>query len=528
MTKGKAIMKMMKQVITLILLTVFVISMMTACGKKQESEQTSNATNTTSNKNEATTEKESDVVTEKQFDGPPFEIVLELVTLGQDFTSIPLIEEALNEITLKEINATIKLYPLHIKDHATKLNLMVASGEKLDLVLTGITTPLAGLVANNILLPLDDLLAQYGSDLMAKQGDLLDAKKINGEIYAVTANLYPASAGGIMYNQEIAQAAGLNMKAEMTLEEISALGEQVKAAGYYLTTPGDGGLNSFNIYYDINQFGGNYAYGVIFDPYNQTEIVNFYKSPEFRDFALLMKSWRDNGYIPADALTNGQNGQDVFRTSQILYQWTNLSPLDIVSQSNAWPFKVGFTQTTAPSLTTENIQQFGYGIPVHCEKPEVVMQFLNLLYTNAEVSNLLNSGIEGVEYQKVSDNIIEYVEGINYGNAGYVRIFNRFGDAMQTYQWTPATEDYYNELKLFNERATKSRTLGYVFNAEPVATELAAINSVVAEFRPPLIAGAVDDVDVALAAFNKALDAAGMETVIEENRKQLEAWLVNQ
>ena len=52
---------------------------------------------------------------------------------------------------------------------------------------------------------LNDLLENYGQDLMKKEGNLLDVTSINGKIYAVCANLNPGRASGVGYNNDIAK-----------------------------------------------------------------------------------------------------------------------------------------------------------------------------------------------------------------------------------------------------------------------------------------------------------------------------------
>ena len=46
-------------------------------------------------------------------------------------------------------------------------------------------------------------------------------------------------------------------------------------------------------------------------------------------------------------------------------------------------------------VTTSNINQLDWVIPVTARQPEAAMKFMNLMYTNADVVNLLNYGIEG-------------------------------------------------------------------------------------------------------------------------------------
>lgn len=70
-----------------------------------------------------------------------------------------------------------------------------------------------------------------------------------------------------------------------------------------------------------------------------------------------------------------------------------------------------------------------------------------------------------------------------------------------------------------------SPLLGYVFDSSDVMTEIAAVNHVLDEYMPSLECGVIADVDEAIDHFNAALDAAGMDVIIQENQRQLDAWL---
>ena len=93
------------------------------------------------------------------FDEEPYEVVIENLTLGQEMPDLVMVEEEINKITLPEINCTVKLMNVHIGDHTTKLSLMAAGGEKVDIVTTGRTYALPNMVVDGLLLPLDGLMA---------------------------------------------------------------------------------------------------------------------------------------------------------------------------------------------------------------------------------------------------------------------------------------------------------------------------------------------------------------------------------
>lgn len=458
----------------------------------------------------------------------PYEVVMEIVTLGQDYASIPKIEEEINKITIPAINCTVKLLNVGIADHAQKLSMMASSKEKVDLVVAGLTSKVTGLATSGLLLPLDELLDNEGKELKEKLGDLVNAGVINGEIYAVTADLYPAVGRAVVYDEEMAKKYGIEIPDSPKYEDLEKAFEIIKnsADGVYGTSNGDGAaMTGSGAFYNYDEMGdSNATYGVILDPANSTEIVNLYATPEYKEYAQKMKSWVDKGYMTPDSMTSGMVVQDMFKAGTLLLQYTNYT----LSQEQVWSNNAGkpmkTKQTTETLLKTAGVQEVMWGIPITSEKPEKAMEFLNLMYTNSDIANLLSNGVEGLDYKKVSDNVITYADGVDPSKPGYQRLFSIFGDTYDVLQWEPATEDFKDNLKAFNEEAKVSKTLGYTFDSQSVKTEVAAVSNVLAEYKPALECGVVD-VNVALPEFLNALEKAGINKIIEENQRQLDEWL---
>ena len=60
----------------------------------------------------------------------PYEVVIETVTFGAEYADIPAIEEAINAITVPAINVSVKILNVGIPEHAQKISMMIAGGEK--------------------------------------------------------------------------------------------------------------------------------------------------------------------------------------------------------------------------------------------------------------------------------------------------------------------------------------------------------------------------------------------------------------
>ena len=72
--------------------------------------------------------------------------------------------------------------------------------------------------------------------------------------------------------------------------------------------------------------------------------------------------------------------------------------------------------------------------------------------------------------------------------------------------------------------APASKFVGYTFDSSSVSTEVSAVSAVIGKYAPALECGTVDPEQM-IPEFLNALEAAGMNKIIEENQKQLDAWL---
>jgi len=149
------------------------------------------------------------------------------------------------------------------------------------------------------------------------------------------------------------------------------------------------------------------------------------------------------------------------------------------------------------------------------------------MYSDQEIINLFNWGIEDVHYVHVphDHNLIRFPSGVDAVTSGYnLALGWQFGNQLLSYIWEGNSPYLYDEIAQFNEKAIKSKALGFTFDSSMLKHEIATLSNVMALYRVPLENGALDPV-VKLPEFIKALRAAGIDKVIEEKQKQLNAWV---
>ena len=100
-------------------------------------------------------------------------------------TISPPIADAINEIVQKELDVTLEFEVSNYGD-SHYLTTFISTDERPDLFYSSETEFLA---ANNFVLPLDDLLNEYGEDILNLYDDyILDACRYHGSLYGIVSN----------------------------------------------------------------------------------------------------------------------------------------------------------------------------------------------------------------------------------------------------------------------------------------------------------------------------------------------------
>ena len=153
------------------------------------------------------------------------------------------------------------------------------------------------------------------------------------------------------------------------------------------------------------------------------------------------------------------------------------------------------------------------------------MEFLNLLYTDPDVINLLAYGVEDVDYVVHEDGRVGYPEGLDSSTVGYSMASQlwSFGYEFNAHVWETNEPDVWEQTKEWNQTGLVSKAYGFVYDPTPVATAKAAVQNVYDEYRMSLECGVVDP-ETTLAEMNERMYAAGLQDIIDEKQRQLDEW----
>lgn len=454
----------------------------------------------------------------------PYEITMAYLTFG-DLPDLSEVQAEINKITMEKINATVKMTPINLSAFQQQTNLMMAGNQKLDLVVTSSAFNYSGQVAKNQLLPLDDLLAAKGQGIIDLiDPSLINATKIDGKTYGVPSMRDLAASTGIVMRKDLVDKHNIDVDAIKTLDDLDAVFKTIKdnEPGVTPLVQGSASQTIAGVLYGglIDPLGDRFGVLPGFD--NGLKVANLFETKEYTDTVQKVRSWYEAGYIAKGVATETETAENLIKAGKGFATFSQMKPgYDMQVSRNTGKEMIAVTLVD-PVTTTANITGFMLSISKNSQNIEKSMELMNLLYTDKDIVNLIDNGIEGKHYTKEDDNIIVPVE-----NSGYS--FNQWmlGNNYLSYVWKGDSPDLWEQLKTFNDSALKSKALGFSFNAEPVKTELAAVTNAYNQYKVGIDSGMLEPVR-AIKDMNAKLKEAGLDIIIAEKQKQLDGWAAEQ
>jgi len=438
------------------------------------------------------------------------------------------VEAEMNKILNEKINASIELIPIDWGAYDQKMNIISAGSETFDLMFTAPwSNDYYKNVARGSLLPLDDLLDKYAPNLKSLVPEKVwDSTKIKGQIYGAINWQIVAMPYGAQIAKKYVDKYNIDGNSLKTFKDFEPYYEK-----WDEPYPAFYGGDQFTIappYYGFDSVGGDNTVGWVKLDDSTMTVVNQYASEQFKNLVETYYSWRVKGYIPKDAaMVTIEQKSALYSAGQFSLDGTFSLPLkpgsDLETKAAYGEDFVNFP-VTKPLITTNRAIATMTGISRTSKNPERAMMFLDLMSSNKDLYRLMTRGIEGKHYKKISEDLIEAIP-----NSGYQPDTDwMFGNQFLGYYTTPeaAESKIWEVTEKLNNEADASPLLGFVFDAEPVKSELAQTDSVFSEYTLGLLTGTLDPA-TKLPEFLDKLNKAGAEKIIAEKQRQINEWMKN-
>ncbi len=459
--------------------------------------------------------------------GEPVKLVMAFRTSGSipSEADIDRIEEAVNQITREKINAEIELLIIQNSSYVQQMTLMLSGSEQLDIM--GATSPMmASTVGSEQIRDLGELLDTYGQGIKEVLGeDVLSCGRFEGTQYFIPPICdIVLGMGYYTMRKDIVDKYNIDLSQVKTYEDLTEVFQIVHDNEPNMNVVGTNGAGTSPMQYNVAWDKlGNY-FGVLDDRgQGELKVVNLFETENYRKYVDTMHEWYTKGFISQDITNATESGAAQMKAGTLFaYCNSNKPGIDTQEAMNTGCEVVG-CQVLDSILSTGNNWQ--WTIPENSVDPVKAMQFLNLLYTDADLLNIIVYGIEGTDYVMHEDGRIGYPEGIDATNVGYSLspMLWSFGNEFNAHVWETNDPDVWEQTKEWNKTGVKSKAYGFVFNTAPVSNEIAAVQNVYDQYKMSLECGVVDPEET-LKEMNEQLYAAGLQTIIDEKQAQLDKW----
>ncbi len=536
---------MKKKVVSCMLAAAMVLSM-TACGNSSAPAATETTPAETTTESTAVAETETgDTEEVAASDLEP--VTLKMYFHGSNVTDDSAVMEAVNAYLQEKLNVTLEPIWGTWGDFDTNAVLALQGGDDVDIYFTcsWSADEYNKFARDGYWVRLDDpennLIEKYASDLWSTLPEVLtNGAAINGAdgygVYAVPGYKDIATQNCWDVNVPLLEKYGYTVD-DIKNTDYYGFGDILKTVkegegdDFYpllvegavlermvtnsIIITGDSGTGNFMSYYldptDVTKPG---SAGV--------NIVNKFGTDEFKKFAEQTREYYLAGYIDP-AMANPNQANDVRSQKQLsggyLIGTQSYSLGYELQASQERGFEVAMVPCTDAYVDTTSSQGAMMAISTASKNPERAMMFLNLLNTDPTLMTMLNYGVEGVTYE-LQDGLVNFTEGRD----AYQPWTNGVGNVTILTPTVAQGADFWDDFKAYYGAAKEIPLLGYSYNAENCETEMGAVANVVAEYMLPLCTGAVDP-DATLPEFLDKLDAAGINTVLDDANAQLQEFL---
>lgn len=419
----------------------------------------------------------------------------------------------LNGILKEKINANLVFKFVDWSTYAQKIKVSSAAGEEFDIFSDFDSIGFSQNVASGIALELDDLLNKYGKDIIKKNPDKAwQAVTSNGKKYGIANPSAWVETPNFAFRKDIVDKYKIDYASIHNFKDLEPILKMLKEK-----EP------------DLIPYLGTFPLAQTFDKvtpmvgYDTTDgkWKSMLDSQAWLDKTRVQKDWYDKGYIPKKVI-EGTDSIAEFKTGRYAITSYGIYDASFEKISTDYATPMVASQLDYKNLVTgSSIRGAINYISSTSKQPERAMMLLNLLYSDKELFNQFAYGIEGEDWDYVSGKGTDNPTVKTKDQMGWAIWHPWIGSLWDQWPSNWNSQVVLDGLKSAIDKAEYSPYVGFVFDSAPVKKELATIEAITPETRPIFMS---KDLDGKIAEYKERLNKAGLETVLAEIQKQVDAW----
>ncbi|MBO5454629.1 MAG: ABC transporter substrate-binding protein [Clostridia bacterium] len=455
---------------------------------------------------------------------------------GDKYPDTALVSEELSKITMEKIGCKIDIQFIDEGSFQERMNMNMASSADYDLAFVGYLNTFQQAASKGGLMELDELLKSTPALVEAIPEYIMNSGIYQGKMYAIPNMQITASATAAVVPKDYADEFGLDFSKINDTFDYEPYLEWIKANKpdvFPFRT--NWGVSSFRSTDEQTPAGGDF-----FNFTNNGEqLYSAVKDSENKKFTAVFgyEEGVGNTRVKADKLheyyKKGWIRQDVD------------SVLDDTAEHKQKRFGIWFS-TYKPGMDGESRNSLGYetvstrispvslgsaaatmiGIGKDCKHPQEAIKFIELINTDKEAYNLVCFGIEGKHYKKVGENRIELIPNSGYNpNASW-----KFGNQFNAYFMPGQSDTVWEETKELNDLGYQQSlenpnlsTFGFTFVQDDIKTSITKVTEVKNKYNC-LRTGSKDPATYWDKMVKEMYDS-GLQVIIDEYQKQMDEFL---
>jgi putative aldouronate transport system substrate-binding protein len=421
--------------------------------------------------------------------------------------------DKINAYTAPKIGVKVDIKVAGWGDWSDKMNQIVNSGEKFDIMFTN-NTKYSRQVNMGAFADITDLVQQKTPDLYKSiPQNVWKGAMIKNKIYAVPTYKDSSITQYWCFDDTYVEKYHIDVANTKTFEALDKALTKIKQGEgkscYPLNlTQSDAFSGLLNNYDDLTL--GLPPIGVRIDDKSH-KVVSVLEQPDVKADLEMLHKWYKEGIINPDAPTQ----KDAVK-GRIFFSAQGFPGAEASWAINEGEKKVDTVQAAQPIMTDSSIQGSLNAISANSEHKTEAIEFLQLVNTDQKLRDMLGYGIEGKDFEYVSSKVVKRLTD-TWGIGNYA--IGSFFD-MATQNDAPA--DQWEQVKKLNEKAVASTCLGFTPDTSDLTTEITNCDASWGKFCFELMTGASDP-DTVIPKAIAELKSSGMDKIIKSLQSQLDS-----
>ena len=448
------------------------------------------------------------------------------ITAGTPQTGMDAVLEEVNKLLAERYGLKLQLEIYDYGSYDEKMNMIISSGEEFDVCFTTQSwlNKYQPNVSRGAFLALDDLIDENAPGLREVLPEFLfEQARVDGAIYAVPNYQICYDSFGFMMRKDLVEKYNFDWENVKTVEDMYPFWDAIRDNEPDLYPVGDLSIQAFEddfvamcMIQDYYTVAGSGASSFYIKKGDDSYTVDWFPDV-VKEYRAKFGELYDKGYIRSDIITMQDDSADI-TAGKYASRLGIIKPGGEVEQKQlAGGYDYVQVALTEPFVNALASRAAMNAVSSSSKHPEAAIRMIDVMNSDKEIFNMLNFGIEGVNYTMENGFVKEIPDSGYFFNSGWA-----LGNQFNAYLVEGQQEGVWEETMEINNNAEVSPISGFSFNEEAVSTEMAQMSSVTSEYK---FLGVYDDFETRFEEFRTKMEQAGVEKYKAEVQSQLDAWL---